>query len=336
MNYRLKRYATVQCLTTKIAISGCYGHGDLYIENTSENLSILTRLQTEEGISIDDSGSYSLLGILLEKGLLEDGHCHDMKRNELYYEYLNYDFKQVCDKKILVFGAGAAGGTITYLLAQQGFTNITCLDGDVVEISDVDKTTIYDAKDIGVAKVEALQKRISTNFGQTINILPSYLKDIENAFTIMEEVKPDLVVYAIDPHPSYKLALNEYCVEHNISIIHAGYSYERILYGPFVVPGKTSCMKGYNEYWKRRTRGEMDFSKLRSLSDSYLIHPSISFNINILSNLVVKEIIFGLGGKFEWVQSLNKQIIIDITSFEVTEMELSCGFCNDCKLSVND
>lgn len=336
MNYRLKRYATVQCLTTKIAISGCYGHGDLYIENTSENLSILTRLQTEEGISIDDSVAYPLLGILLEKGLLEVGHSHDMKRNELYYEYLNYDFKQVCDKKILVFGAGAAGGTITYLLAQQGFTNITCLDGDLVEISDVDKTTIYDAKDIGVAKVEALQKRISTNFGQTINILPSYLKDIEDAFTIMEEVKPDLVVYAIDPHPSYKLALNEYCVEHNISIIHAGYSYERILYGPFVVPGKTSCMKGYNEYWKKRTEGEMDFSKLRRLSDSYLIHPSISFNINILSNLVVKEIIFGLGGRFEWVQSLNKQIIIDITSFEVTEMELSCGFCNDCKLSVND
>lgn len=336
MNYRLKRYATVQCLTTKIAISGCYGQGDLYIENTSENLSILTRLQTEEGISIDDSGAYPLLGILLEKGLLEVGHCQDMKRNELYYEYLNYDFKQIHGRKILVFGAGAAGGTITYLLAQQGFTNITCLDGDIVENSDVDKTTIYDAMDIGVAKVDALQKRISTNFGQTINILPSYLKDIEDAFTIMEEVKPDLVVYAIDPHPSYKLALNEYCVEHNISIIHAGYSYERILYGPFVVPGKTSCMKGYNEYWKRRTRGEMDFSKLRRLSDSYLIHPSISFNINILSNLVVKEIIFGLGGRFEWVQSLNKQIIIDITSFEVTEMELSCGFCNDCKLSVND
>ena len=140
-------------------------------------------------------------------------------------------------------------------------------------------------------------------------------------------------MYAIDPRPSYKLALNEYCVGHNISIIHAGYSYERILYGPFVIPGKTSCMKGYNEYWKRRTKGEMDFSKLKRLSDSYSysVHPSISFNINILSNIVIKDIIFGLGERFEWVQSLNKQIIIDITSFEVTEMELSCGFCQPCK-----
>ena len=80
----------------------------------------------------------------------------------------------------------------------------------------------------------------------------------------------------------------------------------------------------------------MDFSKLRRLSDSYLIHPSISFNINILSNLVVKEIIFGLGGRFEWVLSLNKQIIIDITSFEVTEMELSCGFCSTCKIDIRN
>ncbi len=336
MNYRLKRYATVQCLTTKIAISGCYGQGDLYIENTSENLSILSGLQTDEGITIDDSGAYPLLGLLLEKGLLEVGHCQDMKRNELYYEYLNYDFKQVCDKKILIFGAGAAGGTITYLLAQQGFTNITCLDGDVVEISDVDKTTIYDAKDIGVAKVEALQKKIYANFGETINIIPSYLEDIKEIFTILKEVNPDLVVYAIDPRPSYKLALNEYCVGHNISIIHAGYSYERILYGPFVIPGKTSCMKGYNEYWKRRTKGEMDFSKLKRLSDSYSVHPSISFNINILSNIVVKDIIFGLGESFEWVQSLNKQIIIDITSFEVTEMELSCGFCSTCKIDIRN
>ena len=52
--------------------------------------------------------------MLYEHGLLEETNNHKKTRNELFYDYIGFDFEKIRTKKILVFGAGAAGGTITY------------------------------------------------------------------------------------------------------------------------------------------------------------------------------------------------------------------------------
>lgn len=113
--------------------------------------------------------------MLYEHGLLEETNNHKKTRNELFYDYIGFDFEKIRTKKILVFGAGAAGGTITYLLSQQRFTNVCSVDTDRVEQSDVDKTMVYDASDIGNYKVDAIKHRINRNFGTDVTTIKEYI-----------------------------------------------------------------------------------------------------------------------------------------------------------------
>lgn len=332
MIIRLKPFVAIQEIKDEISISGLYKN-DIIIERNDDNLLLLSRLKFTNGIEVDIAQKNPIIEKLYECGCVEvvEPNCiSDAQRNLLFYDYINFDFERIKNKNILVFGAGAAGGTITYLLAQQGFTSISCVDNDVVEYSDVNKTMVYDVPSIGKLKVEAIKQRIAKNFGVQIRAIPSYLTNINDVATIFDHVNPSLIVYAIDPQPSFKLNLDKYCLSKRIPIIHASYSYEKILCGPCVIPFQTACMVGYNEYWKQRTLGSFDYNYVRKLFTETTVHPSISFNINLLSSIIVKDTIFCLGEQYEKVSTLNCLITIDLLNSEINENYLSCQFCKDC------
>ena len=77
-------------------------------------------------------------------------------RGELFLEYLGNQFftNEVKSCPILIFGVGAIGSTLTYLLTQFGFTNISVADFDFVEQSDILKTMVYDNNQKGMLKVD--------------------------------------------------------------------------------------------------------------------------------------------------------------------------------------
>lgn len=328
MNLRLKTFVSIQKIGDKLSISGAFGHHDIYVDPTPEVINVLSHLKDDKGLPVDGYKNNRLFSMLYEHGLLEETNNHKKTRNELFYDYIGFDFEKIRSKKILVFGAGAAGGTITYLLSQQRFTNVCSVDTDRVEQSDVDKTMVYDASDIGNYKVDAIKHRINRNFGTDVTTIKEYINS-SSADKIIRRIKPDIIVYAINPDPAFKIQFNEYCVEYGIPIIHASYSYEKIICGPCVVPHKTACMKGYNEYWKSRTGNRLDYNRIYRIWRQNSIHPSISFNINYLSSVVLKDVIFCLGQRYDYVSTLNKQIIVNLLSSEITEIEMSCGYCYD-------
>lgn len=329
MNVRLKQFVTIQRLKDKLIISGTYKEGDIYLNESSEMIDLLDGLKNISGLPYDKYKDNEMFVRLYRAGLLEDIDSNQKRRNELFYDYIGYDFQGLKSKHILIFGAGAAGGTIAYMAAQQGFTHIACVDSDKVEKSDVDKTMVYDVEDIGEYKVNAIKKRILKNFNIGIISIVKYMKKLDDAFTIIETTKPDIIIYAVDPDPVFKMKLNEYCVSQNLPIIHSSYSYEKIICGPCVVPHETACMIGYNEYWKMST-GYFDFNEVVRLFGNKTIHPSISFNINVLAGIILKDVVFCIGKKYDYVSTINKQIIINLLKSEITEMELSCQFCGDC------
>ena len=140
MNLRLKTFVSIQKIGDKLSISGAFGHHDIYVDPTPEVINVLSHLKDDKGLPVDGYKNNRLFSMLYEHGLLEETNNHKKTRNELFYNYIGFDFEKIRSKKILVFGAGAAGGTITYLLSQQRFTNVCSVDTDRVEQSDVDKT----------------------------------------------------------------------------------------------------------------------------------------------------------------------------------------------------
>jgi hypothetical protein len=93
------------------------------------------------GIMISSNNEISLVvKTLLSANLLGNKtQKYNSNRGKLFLEYLNnfsYEEEDL-ESPILIFGAGAIGGTLTYLLAQFGFKNIAIADFDTVEDSDI-------------------------------------------------------------------------------------------------------------------------------------------------------------------------------------------------------
>ena len=88
------------------------------------------------------------------------------------------------NKKVLVIGVGGVGGYAVEALARCGIGNITIVDYDKVDISNINRQIIALHSTIGLFKVEVLKKRI-------LDINPNCLVETFNCF--YDEKTADLI-----------------------------------------------------------------------------------------------------------------------------------------------
>ena len=109
---------------------------------------------------------------------------------------------------------------------------------------------------------------------------------------MIEDEKPCLIIKACDPDLSFRYYLNEICFELGIPFVYMSYSFDRINVGPFFVPGKTKSDEVLENHLIKTVGKEYTFLNHKKLFSNYIVHPSVSFNINILANIILKEVIF--------------------------------------------
>lgn len=118
---------------------------------------------------------------------------------------------------ILLVGIGGVGGFALEALVRCNIGNITIIDGDSFDISNLNRQIISNYNNIGLSKVEEGIKR-AKNINPDINI-----KGI-NSFITEEYIKKldnyDYILDACDDIPA-KIALIKYAQSHNIKIISA-------------------------------------------------------------------------------------------------------------------
>lgn len=272
--------------------------------------------------------------LLKENYIIPGKHEKVIKYSRLqnFYKYLevDYDLSIIGDKKIIVLGAGGGGGTLIYSLAQSGFKNINCIDFDVVEKSDVEKSFIYRKIDIGKLKTHVLKDLLSLNFETDFTYHDLHIHDYSVLEQIIIEYKPDLIVNAIDPNPNHKILLNNLANQHKIPLFFLAYSYENILLGPFLNFKNKICFKSYFNYVRKQTNANIDFSEIRSVNFFKSIHPSTSFNINILSSFALKDIHLFFSNKTSLMLSLNSLVILNTMNLTGSQLELNCSDNCDC------
>jgi len=110
--------------------------------------------------------------------------------------------------KVLLFGAGGLGSPIAMYLAASGVGEITIVDPDTVDLSNLQRQIIHQTQDIGTNKVlSAKQTLEEINPNIRIRAINQLLKDEKLA----EEVqRADVVVDATDNFAS-RFAINEVC-----------------------------------------------------------------------------------------------------------------------------
>ncbi|MGY5859921.1 MAG: HesA/MoeB/ThiF family protein [Candidatus Thorarchaeota archaeon] len=148
------------------------------------------------------------------------------------------DMKSIMNTTIAVVGAGGLGSPALRLLTAIGFGEIRIIDRDIVELSNIQRQTIYNTEDIGEPKVEAAAtnlKLINPNVEFT-----TYCVSIgeDNALDLLRGT--DIIVDGLDSFKARK-AVNRASQELGIPYIFAG-AVEYYANLSTFVPGKTGCL----------------------------------------------------------------------------------------------
>ena len=129
------------------------------------------------------------------------------------------NLKKIQDTKILLVGIGGVGGFTLEALVRSGFKNITIIDGDTIEESNLNRQIITSKENIGKDKTdEALNRYLLINPNLNLKAINIFLTK-ENFHEWINEYY-DYIIDACDDI-DIKVELIRYAEEHHIKIISA-------------------------------------------------------------------------------------------------------------------
>lgn len=124
---------------------------------------------------------------------------------------------------IAVVGLGALGCVIADQLCRAGIGTLTLIDRDIVELSNLQRQTLYITSDVGRSKAEAAQDRLShVNPAVRLFCEPTDLRSdsAESILGILSQ-RPAAIIDGTDNfHTRY--LLNDVCCKHGLPLIYGG------------------------------------------------------------------------------------------------------------------
>ena len=129
----------------------------------------------------------------------------------------NENVEKLFDKHVIVFGVGGVGGYVVEAFVRSGVGNISIVDNDVVNESNINRQIIAFHSTIGMQKVEVLKNRI-------LDINPNCQVFVHNQFFLPENSNDfdfsiyDYVVDAVDTVTA-KIEIIKKAKESNVPVI---------------------------------------------------------------------------------------------------------------------
>lgn len=124
---------------------------------------------------------------------------------------------KIKEKHIVVLGLGGVGGYVVEALVRSGICNITIIDSDTIDITNLNRQIITNSDNIGKLKTDEFEKRIlSINKNATINKISSFIdsSNIDDIFSM----DIDYFIDACDTISTKKLVIDK-CISKNIKFI---------------------------------------------------------------------------------------------------------------------
>ena len=159
-------------------------------------------------------------------------------------------------KRVLVIGCGGLGGYIIEYLVRAGVGELTVVDGDTFEASNLNRQILSSPHLFGTNKALAAAERIAwINPDTRVNPVPAFF-DETNAVSLIRG--HDLVVDALDNVPA-RLLLEDVCEAENITIVHGaiqGWSMQASV----ILPGMRSLHRFYGSEGAYPSKTSLSFT----------------------------------------------------------------------------
>ncbi|BAT72389.1 adenylyltransferase and sulfurtransferase [Thermosulfidibacter takaii ABI70S6] len=127
------------------------------------------------------------------------------------------DQERLVKAKVLVVGCGGLGSAVLYYLAAAGVGEITIVDSDKVEETNLNRQIIHFTDDIGREKVYSARDKLQRlNPNVKVNAYPVVL-DESNVGSFV--ARKDIVVDCLD-NINIRLVLNRECYKNNVPLVH--------------------------------------------------------------------------------------------------------------------
>jgi len=142
------------------------------------------------------------------------------------------------NSKIFIAGAGGLGSPISIYLAVAGVGNITMVDHDIVELSNLNRQILHGDTDINRKKTESAEETLTNlNSDINVNIITETITD-ENVLDLVGD--SDLIIDAMDNFDT-RHTLNKAAFDLDIPYFHgavSGFDGQATT----IIPGKTACL----------------------------------------------------------------------------------------------
>lgn len=130
------------------------------------------------------------------------------------------DLKTLQSKKVLIIGAGGVGQHVSTYLVTNGVENLTILDFDKVEISNLNRQILLSEEDIGKSKVDVVKRALNAKNGDAKIKSINVKLDKSNVSDIIS-TEYDVVVDALDNWEG-KFLISDECHKKHIPFLHVG------------------------------------------------------------------------------------------------------------------
>ena len=114
--------------------------------------------------------------------------------------------KNLFSKSIIVFGVGGVGSAVAHMLVRSGIQNITLVDFDKIDITNINRQLVANTENIGKIKVEELKNQLK-KINPNAKITSICLKYGEETANQIDLSKFDYIVDCIDDIKAKKLLI---------------------------------------------------------------------------------------------------------------------------------
>jgi len=147
--------------------------------------------------------------------------------------------KKLKSARVVVAGAGGLGSAALTYLAMAGIGDITIIDHDKVELSNLNRQTLHWEKDIGRSKAESALEKIK-QINPDIKVTAIHEKiTADNVFSLLKGAHA--IIDCMDNFET-RYILNDAAIKLDIPLFHAAcYSFEGRV--TTMIPKKTPCLR---------------------------------------------------------------------------------------------